>query len=144
VLLLKTGPFKSYAPPNRYGLLKVKATFASVQDEVEYSEFLWTTSPFPFAYDGSCLVEGKTLVPDACDVSMFTVQSLVAVEVSILAYRMGYSFGMPSWSGTIHAKETERGLYHKSPEAALRGGPVQRALTLPGEVRCRPSILISD
>ncbi|KAN0082126.1 hypothetical protein V8E54_003424 [Elaphomyces granulatus] len=96
--LLKTGPFKSYAPSNRYSLLKVKATFNSVQDDYQ-SEYLSTTSPFPFTYDGSSLVEGVSLVPDTYDVSRFTAQSLVAVEVSVLEYQMGdrepsYSFGL--------------------------------------------------
>ncbi|KAN0072431.1 hypothetical protein V8E54_009360 [Elaphomyces granulatus] len=58
--LLKTGPFKSYAPPTRYSLLKVKATLNSVQDDYQ-SEYLSTTSPFPFTYDGSSLVEGVSL-----------------------------------------------------------------------------------
>jgi hypothetical protein len=120
--LLKTGPFKSYAPPNRYSLLKVKATFDSVKDDY-HSEFLSTTSPSPPSH-GSCLVEGQTLMPDTYDVSMFTVQSLVAVEVSVgpgtvllLRHALHLPPWQPSWNGPIHARETERGLHHKSPEA---------------------------
>jgi hypothetical protein len=103
--LLNTGPLKSYDPPNRYSVLKVKASFDSVQEGDDDEEFLSTTSPFPFMYDGSCLVEGRSRVPEPCDVSMFSAQSLVAVEVSVLGYpRMGdrdpsYSFGI-------------RGIYH--------------------------------
>ena len=78
--LLKTGPLKSYDPPNRYSVLKIKASFDSVQEGDDDEEFLSTTSPFPFMYDGSCLVEGQSRVPEPCDVSMFSAQSLVAVE----------------------------------------------------------------
>jgi hypothetical protein len=96
--LFKTGPFKSYEPPNRYSLLKVKASYSSVTDDYE-SEYLSTTSPFPFTYDGSSLVEGVSLVPETYDVSKFTAQSLIAVEVFILGYQMSgrepsYSLGL--------------------------------------------------
>ena len=72
--LLKTGPLKSYDPPNRYSVLKIKASFDSVQEGDDDEEFLSTTSPFPFMYEGSCLVEGQSRVPEPCDVSMFSAR----------------------------------------------------------------------
>jgi hypothetical protein len=54
--LLKTGPYKSYNPPNRYSVLRIKATLKSVledlDDEVEYledpAEPICIDNPYPF------------------------------------------------------------------------------------------------
>jgi hypothetical protein len=36
---LKTGPFDVYTPPNRYSILRIKASLKSVQEELESSSF---------------------------------------------------------------------------------------------------------
>jgi hypothetical protein len=52
--IIKTGPFKTYTPPNPYSLLRVKATLKSVLDDIASDEddalsSIGDRSPFPFS-----------------------------------------------------------------------------------------------
>ena len=104
--LLKTGPWKEFTKPNRYSILKTKATLRDVKDELRddddeglmsLAQTITADDPFPYTYNGSMMAEGG-LVPNAgYDVSNFTNQATVAVELSILGYQIegkepGYSF----------------------------------------------------
>ena len=105
--LLKNGPYKSYIPPNRYSILRVKASLKSVledlENEEEYlepdAEPISDDDPYPFTYDGSSLKDGGRMPTSRYDVANFNDQSSVAVEVSLLGYQMtdkepSFSFAM--------------------------------------------------
>jgi hypothetical protein len=110
---LKTGPWKTFTKPNRCSILRTKATLGAVKDDLaddddEALAFLGQTitanDPFPYTYDGSMMVENGTVPSAGFDVSNFSSQTSIAIEVSVLGYQMedkepGYSFGM-------------RGVYH--------------------------------
>jgi hypothetical protein len=111
--LLKTGPWKTFTKPNRYSILRTKATLAAIKDDLfdeddeilaSLGQAITAKDPFPYTYNGSMMVEGGTVPTAGYDATNFVNQTSIAVEVSILGYQMegkepGYSFGM-------------RGVYH--------------------------------
>jgi len=103
--IVKTGPYKTYTPPNLYSMVRVKATLKSVLDDITSDEEDNTLSsvddrsPFPFTYDGRALTATGVSPPFGYDVGNFDDQSTVAVEVALLGYQLtgkepGYSLGM--------------------------------------------------
>jgi hypothetical protein len=127
--LLKTGPWKEFTKPNRYSILRTKATLRVVKDDlgddddeglVSLGQTITADDPFPYTYNGSMMAEGG-LVPNAgYDISNFSNQAAIAVELSVLGYQMegkepGYSFGI-------------RGVYHL-------GSPPHGIATTPSKKR---------
>jgi hypothetical protein len=118
--LLKTGPLKEYEPPNKYSILKLKATLKAVRDDLRdgedddsiiLEEKISVNEPYPFTYDGSLLTEGGKVPTCGFDVYNFNDHSSVAGEVSVLAYQMkekkpGYSFSMHSLYHLGNTKES--------------------------------------
>jgi hypothetical protein len=111
--LLKTGPWSTFTKPNRYSILRTKATLGAVKDDlrddddegfVSLGHTITTNDPFPYTYNGSMMVENGAVPNAGFDVRNFSNQASIAVEFSILGYQIdgkepGYSFGM-------------RGVYH--------------------------------
>lgn len=79
--LLKTGPWKEFSKPNRYSILRTKATLRAVKDEladdddeslVSHGQAITVDDPFPYTYNESMMAEGR-LVPNAgYDISNFS------------------------------------------------------------------------
>jgi len=103
--IVKTGPYKTYTPPNPYFLVRVKTTLKNVLDDIASDEeddalsSVDDRSPFPFTYDGRTLTATGASPPFGYDVSKFDDQSTVAVEVALLGYQLtgkdpSYSVGM--------------------------------------------------
>ena len=123
--LLRTGPYKTYSPPNRFLMVTVKAKVESVvEDLTEMGEepisLLVADQPFPFTYDGTSLTEDCTLPDYRFDPSNFKDQSSVGVEVKVLGYQWpgkdpSYSLSMqslyylapPLYAYTDHAVERQ-------------------------------------
>jgi hypothetical protein len=127
--LLKTGPWKTFTKPNRYCIIRTKATLAAVREDLRddddeglasLGQTITTNDPFPYTYNGSMVVENGSMPASGYDVSNFGKQASIAVEMSILGYQMegkepGYSFGM-------------RGVYHL-------GNAAQGTTTMPTKKR---------
>jgi len=127
--LLKSGPWKEFTKPNRYSILRTKATLGAVKadlgdedDEglVLLGQTLTADDPFPYTYNGSMMAECGVVPNAGYDISNFGSQASIAVELSVLGYQMegkepGYSFGM-------------RGVYHL-------GNPPHGTTTTPSKKR---------
>jgi hypothetical protein len=130
--IVKTGPYKTYTPPNLYSMVRVKATLKSVLDDIASDEEDNTLSsvddrsPFPFTYDGRALTATGVSPPFGYDVGNFDDQSTVAVEVALLGWKgarllprdaRNLSSRQRRWWYTGHAGETQ-GWLPPQPEKA--------------------------
>ncbi|KAH6681412.1 hypothetical protein B0J14DRAFT_647828 [Halenospora varia] len=129
--LLKTGPWNTFTKPNRYSILRTKATLGAVKDDlrddddegfVSLGQTITTNDPFPYTYtcSGSMMVENGAVPNAGFDVRNFSNQASITVELSVLGYQIdgkepGYSFGM-------------RGVYHL-------GNPLHDKTAMPSKKR---------
>jgi len=140
--LLKTGPWKTFTKPNRYSILRTKATLVAIKDDLfdeddevlaSLGKAITAKDPFPYTYNGSMMVEGGTVPTAGYDATNLVNQTSIAVEVSILGYQMegkepGHSFGMrgvyhlgnPPRDATITPSKKRRGGCIISPRRRIR------------------------
>lgn len=76
--LLKTGPWKTFTKPNRYCIIRTKATLAAVREDLRddddeglasLGQTITTNDPFPYTYNGSMVVENGSMPASGYDVT---------------------------------------------------------------------------